>query len=126
MRLLLDTQLFLWVLSDSRKLSRNARRAILGADTVSVSAASIWEATIKFGLGKLSAPAPVELLAAIATSGFRELPVTGAHAAQVATLPPIHRDPFDRLLVAQAMYEPLQLLTTDAMLARYSDIVVVV
>lgn len=125
MRLLLDTQVLLWALADSRKLSRRARSGITQAETVMVSAVSIWEAAIKISLGKLSG-SPDELVAAISTSGFSELPVTAAHAARVGTLPPIHRDPFDRLLIAQAMSEPLNLLTADSLLARYTDLVVVV
>jgi PIN domain nuclease of toxin-antitoxin system len=76
-------------------------------------------------IGKLAA-APREVLAALGPAGFLELPVTGEHAARVATLPDIHRDPFDRLLVAQALTEPMHLLTTDRALAGYGEIVSVV
>ena len=123
MRLLLDTQVYLWYLADSRKLSKKARAEIAGADAVFVSAASIWEAAIKAGIGKLSA-AVDDLVAGIAASGFAELPVSVLHAALVGTLPHHHRDPFDRLLVAQAIHEPLLLLTADWALIRYSDLVV--
>lgn len=122
---MLDTQIYLWFLADSRKLSRQGRSAIAGADQVFVSAASIWEAAIKIGLGRLVAT-PVELVAGISASGFAELPVAAAHAARVAALPPIHQDPFDRLLVAQALHEPLQLLTADPKLREYSDLVVMI
>lgn len=125
MKLLLDTHLYLWFLADARKLSRRARAEIAAAEGVWVSAASIWEATIKIGASKLRG-SPADLVTGITASGFHELPVTAAHAAQVATLPPIHRDPFDRLLVAQALHEPLRLLTADPVLKRYSDLVVVV
>jgi PIN domain nuclease of toxin-antitoxin system len=119
---LLDTPIFLWYLADSRRLASAARSRIARADAVFVSAASIWEAAIKIGIGKLAA-APDDLIAGIAASGFVELPVTAHHAARVATLPDHHRDPFDRLLVAQALHEPLHLLTADPVLARYSDLV---
>ena len=88
-----------------------------------MSAASIWEAVIKIGLGKLTVSVD-GLVAGIAASGFSDLPVTAAHAARVATLPPLHRDPFDRLLIAQAMHEPLRLLTADAVLCQYTDLAV--
>ncbi|HEX6136708.1 MAG TPA: type II toxin-antitoxin system VapC family toxin [Casimicrobiaceae bacterium] len=122
MRLLLDTRIFLWYLADSRRLAARTRGEIARAERVFVSAASIWEATIKIGIGKLVA-APDDLVAAIAASGFVELPVTAAHAARVAALPDHHRDPFDRLLIAQATHEPLHLLTADAALRRYSELV---
>lgn len=122
MRLLLDTQIYLWYLADSPKLSREARRTIREADEVFVSAASIWEATIKIGIGRLRA-ASASLVAGIAASGFVELPVSAKHAAAVAALPAYHRDPFDRLLIAQAISEPMRLLTADALLKRYSELV---
>lgn len=122
MRLLLDTQIFLWYLADSRRLAPGAKARISRADQVFVSAASIWEAAIKIGIGKLAA-VPDDLIAGIAASGFIALPVTAHHAARVVALPDHHRDPFDRMLVAQALHEPLHLLTADAALARYSDLV---
>ena len=122
MRLLLDTQLFLWSVADSPRLSAEARRSILSADEVYVSAASIWETAIKAGLGKIQGDM-AQLAEAIGGSGFVELPVTALHAARVAELPSHHRDPFDRLLLAQAMTEPLVLLTADAALLPYSDLV---
>jgi PIN domain nuclease of toxin-antitoxin system len=123
MRLLLDTHVFLWAVAGSQRLTEATRRTIEAADEVFVSAASIWEAAIKARLGKLDAD-PVELAEAIAPSGFRELPVRASHAARVASLPRHHDDPFDRLLVAQALSEPLRLLTADALLVRYSELVV--
>ena len=122
MRLLLDTQIYLWYLADSPKLSKKARAQIAEADEVFVSAASIWEAAIKIGIGRLRA-VPPDLVAGIAGSGFVELPVSAKHAAAVATLPTHHRDPFDRLLIAQAHGEPMRLLTADGLLTRYSDLV---
>ena len=125
MRLLLDTQIFLWYLADSKRLVPRARTAIGGADRVFVSAASIWEAAIKTALGKLTV-ALDDLVAGIAASGFSELPITALHAARVAALPDHHRDPFDRMLIAQALHEPLHLLTADAALRRYSELIVTV
>jgi len=124
-RLLLDTQVYLWYLGDSRKLSRKARVEIAGADEVYVSAASIWEAAIKASIGKLTAEVS-DLVAGIRASGFAELPISALHAARVAALPHHHRDPFDRLLLAQAIHEPLRLLTADVMLKRYSDLIVLI
>lgn len=125
MRLLLDTHIFIWAVTDSPKLSHEARRQILAADEVYVSAASIWEIAIKSGLGKIEGDV-VQMVSAIEGSGFLELPVTADHAARVADLPLHHRDPFDRLLVAQAMTEPLTLLTADNVLSRCTDLVRVV
>jgi len=124
-RLLLDTRVFLWFLADSPKLTKKARARIGRAADVFVSAASIWEATIKAGLGKLDAD-PAELVAGIEASGFTELPVAARHAARVADVARAHRDPFDRLLLAQAVEEPLRLLTADGALAEYSELVEVI
>lgn len=125
MRLLLDTQVFLWFLEDSRKLGKLPRSLIAEADEVLVSAASIWEAAIKASIGKLDV-ATDDLVAGISASGFNELPIFAKHAAAVQTLPHHHRDPFDRLLVAQAITEPLQLITADTLLKQYSELVTVV
>ena len=125
MRMLLDTQVYLWFLEDSRKLGKLPRRLIAEADEVLVSSASIWEAAIKAGIGKLGIAAD-DIVAGIRASGFVELPVLARHAATVQALPHHHRDPFDRLLIAQAITEPLRLITADAMLKQYSDLVTVV
>jgi PIN domain nuclease of toxin-antitoxin system len=125
MRLLLDTHLFLWAMADDDRLPTEARELMLAADEVNVSAASIWEIAIKARIGKLKADAG-HLAETIEPSGFVELPVTARHAAGVAHLPDHHTDPFDRLLIAQAMAEPLLLLTVDRQLAAYSDVVRVV
>lgn len=125
MRLLLDTHVFLWCVTDDRQLGKAARATIAGANEIYVSSASIWEATIKKSLGKLDVDLEA-LVRAIAGSGFIELPITARHAAAVARLPEVHRDPFDRILVAQAMTEPLRLLTGDTLLKRYSDLVDIV
>jgi PIN domain nuclease of toxin-antitoxin system len=120
-RLLLDTHLLLWALSRPSRLSAAARKQIGDAE-VYVSAASIWEISIKSALGKLKAD-PVEVLAAIEPTGFSMLPITGQHAAKVAELPPLHKDPFDRMLVAQASVEPMILFTNDDVLAAYGSFV---
>lgn len=124
MRVLLDTHLLLWSLGSPARLPAAARTLIAEAD-VYVSAASIWEISIKSGLGKLTAD-PDEVLRAMEPAGFTPLPVSGLHAAGVARLPPLHRDPFDRLLVAQALAEPMRLLTNDRALAPYGDFVTLV
>ncbi len=98
MTILLDTQIFLWFLADSPRLSQAARRSIRDAAVVSVSAASIWEVAIKSALGKLRIE-PTRVMRGITASGFEELPVLARHAVLVAALAPHHRDPFDRLLV---------------------------
>lgn len=122
MRLLLDTHVFLWAIAGSPQLKARDRKVIQDAEVVCVSAVSIWEIAIKARLGKLDAD-PAAVAAAIESSGFVELPVRATHAAKVFELPMIHNDPFDRLLVAQALTEPLRLLTRDPMLAGYSDLV---
>ncbi len=122
MRILLDTQIYLWFLADSAKLSANARNYIFEAEEVFVSAASIWEAAIKIGLGRLEVSVP-DLIHGIEASGFIELPITARQSATVANLPSYHRDPFDRLLIAQALHEPLRLLTVDASLKPYSHLI---
>ena len=123
MRLLVDTHLLLWAAASSNRLSREARALIEDpANDVYYSAASIWEVAIKSALRRKEFRVDVPaLLATLPQMGFVELPVTGAHAARVTQLADIHRDPFDRLLVAQSIVEPLTLLTNDALLAGYRD-----
>ena len=125
MRLLLDTHVYLWWLQDSVRLSKQARARINAATEVHVSSASIWEASIKIGIGKLDIDVN-DLVAEIENSDFRELAVTARHAVRVLQLPDIHRDPFDRMLVAQAMCEPLRFLTADRLLQGYSELVDVI
>jgi len=124
LRLLLDTHLLLWALAAPAKLSPATRKQLDSAE-VFVSAASIWEISIKSALGKLDAD-PADILAAIEPAGFALLPITGAHAAKVATLPAAHRDPFDRMLVAQALSEPMILFTNDEVLRPYGSLITVV
>jgi PIN domain nuclease of toxin-antitoxin system len=125
MRLLLDTHIFLWAVQGNASLKPRVRRMMEAAEQIYVSAASIWEIAIKARLGKIEASA-VDLVDAIEGSGFLELPVRALHAVRVADLPLHHTDPFDRLLVSQAMAEPLRLLTMDTVLCQYSDLVTLV
>ena len=128
MRLLLDTHILLWALGDPAKLPAKARQGILDpANQILFSAASIWEIAIKSQLGRASFMVkPEDIARAALDSGFDELFVRAQHAALTARLPPHHRDPFDRLLVAQALTEPAHLLTVDSTLRPYSELVVVV
>jgi PIN domain nuclease of toxin-antitoxin system len=124
-KLLLDTHVFLWTVTGHASLKPPARRIISEADAVYVSAASIWEIAIKSRLGKIEGD-PETLVSAIEGSGLIELPVTPRHAAAVAKLPLHHTDPFDRLLIAQALAESLELLTGDRALAAYGPNVQVI
>jgi len=117
-RLLLDTHVFLWWRSEPSRLTKEAQHRIASAELVFVSAVSAWEAAIKIGLGRLKLPDTLE--AGVVASGFEKLPVTFSHAEHVATLPPHHRDPFDRMLVAQAQVEGLTLVTHDRALEGYA------
>lgn len=128
MRLLLDTHVALWAIADAPNLGDTARQLIADpANQVYVSAASIWEIAIKHGLGRGDMPISGEqALAWFRQAGYLLLPVAPEHAAQVGTLPPIHGDPFDRLLVAQALAEPLRLLSRDAMVQRYGEMVLAI
>jgi len=125
MRLLLDTHIFLWCIKNDKRLSKTTRTKILQASDVYISSASIWEATIKVKLKKLDIDIS-QMVEAIGKSGFLELPITAYHAAAVFNLPEIHRDPFDRMLIAQTMTEPLTFLTADELLQSYSELVEIV
>jgi PIN domain nuclease of toxin-antitoxin system len=114
--LLLDTHVLIWW-DEGRSFSTEARQAIERADAVYVSAASAWEVAIKTSLGRLRPTRTVE--EATLESGFLELPVTFRHAERVAGLPAHHRDPFDRMLVAQAEVEGLRLVTRNSVFGRY-------
>jgi PIN domain nuclease of toxin-antitoxin system len=120
-RFLLDTHLLLWAAARSARLPREARELLQDdSNDVYYSAASIWEIAIKSSLRRKDFRVDLtQLLATLPEMGLVELPVTAAHAAGVTRLPPIHRDPFDRLLIAQSIVEPLTLLTNDALLDRY-------
>jgi PIN domain nuclease of toxin-antitoxin system len=115
-RLLLDTHVVLWWRADSAQLGRAVRSAIASADVVWVSAASGWEVAIKQALGKLRLADP---FSALVGGGLSELPVTLRHADQVASLARHHTDPFDRMLVAQALVERLTLVTHDRQFESY-------
>ena len=124
MKLLLDTHIYLRWLDDSPALPASARKMIETAETVFVSSASLWESAIKSGIGKLDVNQE-ELVSGIRESGFVELPVRSEHTVALLRLANHHKDPFDRMLLAQALSEPLHLLTADSILARYSELVII-
>lgn len=117
MRLLLDTHTLLWWLADEPLSDRSRRTIADPRTTVYVSAVSAWEISIKIALGKLEAPGDLE--AQIERHRFRPLPVTIGHALRAGGLPPLHVDPFDRMLVAQAQLEEATIVTRDPALAGY-------
>ena len=117
MRLLLDTHVFLWWREANHRIGEGECRAIAQADAVHVSAASAWEVAIKVALGKLEIPGPLER--AVEESQFEQLPITFAHASAVTGLAPHHGDPFDRMLVAQALVEHLTIVTHDRRFEPY-------
>ncbi|MBB3192508.1 type II toxin-antitoxin system VapC family toxin [Halomonas cerina] len=121
MILLLDTHLLLWAASHPERLSETARARLLDeSNELWFSSASIWEITIKAGLGREDFRVdPYLLRRGLVDNGYVELPITSGHALAVHHLPPIHRDPFDRMLIAQAESEGILLLTADATVARY-------
>ena len=121
MKLLLDTRLLLWAAGEPKKLSPKARRLIADTDNeLMFSAASIWEVAIKRALGRADFQVDTRLFRrGLIDNGYVELPVFSAHAVAVEALPPIHKDPFDRLLIAQSQVEGIVLLTSDATVAQY-------
>ena len=121
MKLLLDTQLLLWAAGQPERLSASARKQIKNPkNEILFSAASLWEITIKNSLGRDDFRAEPRLLRrGLLDNGYTELPVTSQHAVNIDGLPPLHKDPFDRMLLAQALTEGITLLTSDAQLARY-------
>ena len=122
MKLLLDTQLLLWAAGQPERLSAQARKLLEDPrNELLFSAASLWEVAIKSTLGREDFQVEPRLLRrGLLDNGYVELPVTSEHAVGIDTLPPHHKDPFDRLLLAQALVEGVVLLTADAQLARYS------
>jgi len=121
MKFLLDTHLLLWAAGQPNRLSAAARKLIgAPANELLFSAASIWEVAIKRGLDRSDFQADPRLLRrGLLDNGYSELPVLSDHVVAIDTLPPIHKDPFDRLLVSQATVEGITLLTTDSVVARY-------
>lgn len=122
MNLIVDTHAWLWSLSDPGRLSAGARRLLASnSNVVYLSAASAWELAIKCALGKLDLPEPVATYvpSRMSRQGITPLHVTHTHALRVSTLPAHHRDPFDRLLVAQALVEHLPILTADPVFEQY-------
>ena len=131
MRLLLDTHIALWAILDSPRLTAHARQLIEDPDNqVMVSSATIWEIAIKHALARgVPTDMPISAQQAIdffRGAGFELLDITAAHAVAVESLPPLHGDPFDRIIVAQCLTIPLRLLTHDAKVAAYSDLVITV
>lgn len=126
MNLLLDTHIALWAITDSPRLSSDARQLILSAKTtVWVSAASIWEIAIKHSLGRGEMPVSgQESLQYFKAAGYRILSIEPEHVVAVEGLAAHHRDPFDRLIVAQAIVEPMRLLTHDPLVALYSNTII--
>jgi PIN domain nuclease of toxin-antitoxin system len=125
MRLLLDTNALLWLMGADPRLSANASSLIHDAEEVYGSSASIWEIAIKWRIGKIEED-PEIVVEQLERAGLRELKVANRHAVAAGHLPLLHKDPFDRLLIAQAITEPLHLLTADPQLKAYSDMVVMV
>jgi PIN domain nuclease of toxin-antitoxin system len=123
MRLLLDTQIVYWNFYEPKNLPKPVPQLMADAEAVFVSAVSIWEIAIKVRIGKMKAN-PKRIVQFLGAAGFIELPVFSRHTVLVAELPMHHADPFDRMLIAQAMSEPLHLLTADAQLRQYSDLVI--
>lgn len=119
MRLLLDTHVVLWLLSDSDRLPVGWLDAVASAEEAVLSAAVGWEIAVKRSLGRLDAPDASELVDVLVAAGYRQLPVTWQHATASAELPWHHRDPFDRLLVAQARCEDLVLASVDERVRAY-------
>ena len=118
MNLLLDTHILIWAIQDNPKLPSQIRTLILSADRVAISIASLWECSIKIGLNKLEMDLE-KIMGKIESLGFEILPIKPEHLVQLMKLPMIHRDPFDRLLVAQAKTEPLLLQTVDPEVLAY-------
>lgn len=126
MNLLLDTHVALWAIIDSPKLPKKAREMIESPkSSVWVSAASVWEIAIKHALGRGDMPvSSQDAMRYFHESGYRFLPVEAEHATAVEELPAHHQDPFDRILVAQALVEPMRLMTHDPVVARYNDTII--
>lgn len=121
MKVLLDTHLLLWTAGQSRRLSAKARNLINNPENeLLFSPASLWEVAIKRGLGRKDFQVDSRLLRrGLLDNGYTELPIISYHVVAIESLPPIHKDPFDRILVAQATVEGITLLTTDSLVGQY-------
>jgi PIN domain nuclease of toxin-antitoxin system len=121
MKLLLDTHLLLWAAGEPQRLSKQARRLIDNPENeLLFSAASLWEVAIKRGLGREDFKVDARLLRrGLLDNGYSELPIISDHVVATESLPPIHKDPFDRVLVAQATIEGVTLLTIDSLVSQY-------
>lgn len=128
MKLLLDTHILLWAAGQTEKLSDSARILLTTPENVLYfSAASIWEIVIKLGLGREGFKVdPYRLRKMLVEHGYTELPITAEHALRVDSLPLLHKDPFDRLLIAQARSEGMLLLTCDTAVSQYQESVLLV
>jgi PIN domain nuclease of toxin-antitoxin system len=128
LNVLLDTHVALWAVTDSPKLPQKARELILSPKTtVWISSASVWEIAIKHALGRGDMPvSSQDAVRYFRESGYRFLAVEPEHAVAIEDLPTYHQDPFDRILVTQALVEPMRLITHDATVARYSDTIILV
>lgn len=126
MNLLLDTHIALWAITDSPKLSQKARELIESPKTtIWISVASLWEIAIKYSLGRGDMPiSSQQAISYFRESGYRFFAVEAEHAVAVEELPSHHQDPFDRILVAQALIEPMRLMTYDSLVALYSDTII--
>ena len=124
MEYLLDTHTFLWFINGDAQLSKNAREAIGNSDTIKyISIASFWEIAIKVNLGKLSLDMPYnDLRQQVADNGFEILPITFSHTAELISLDLHHRDPFDRIMIAQALSDRLILISKDGNFEKYSQL----
>ena len=126
MNLLLDTHVALWAITDDAKLTQEARKLIKAPGAVIwVSIASLWEIAIKYALGRGDMPvSSSQAMYYFLSSGYRLLNIEAEHVVAIETLAPHHQDPFDRLLIAQSIIEPMRLITHDATVARYSDSII--
>lgn len=123
MNLLIDTHIFVWIFIEPRRFSPKARAFLEDTDSNQffLSDASAWEASIKFGLGKLKLPEKPELFFPdrVRQAGYRHLPIDLRHVAKVYSLPPVHGDPFDRLLISQSKIENMTIISSDRIFKRY-------
>ncbi|RDB36664.1 type II toxin-antitoxin system VapC family toxin [Spirobacillus cienkowskii] len=125
MKILLDTHIIIWIMQDSKKLTKKARKVIDEATEIYYSPISIWEIIIKKNLGKLDLNLS-ELKECLDRNCFRELPLTSEHVITLNELPNIHKDPFDRIIISQALCEPLKLITADVTVKQYSEFIILI